>query len=110
MYIFFLKYFYSLLPQAAFELLQFGFIVLFSTFLYECVDYSILFKTTTPYGYKPGDKIHWNQVLTPMGTCAVGFGYWTWFGLFLAALFWMTKFLATLYHICLLYTSDAADE
>jgi hypothetical protein len=48
--------------QELLELIQFIFMILFTVFLIECVDYPLLFKDKLPQDYK-GEKLHLYQVV-----------------------------------------------
>ena len=81
-----------------FELLQFGFIILFTLFLFECVNYDVLFHNADPHrpDFKPGNKTLISDVIK--GECVARFSFPTWMGLLLALVFWATRALATFYH------------
>jgi autophagy-related protein 9 len=87
-----------ILFQEIFELLQFGFIILFTLFLFECIDYDVLFHNSDPHraDYKPGNKTLISDVIRDQ--CVARFSFPTWLCLLLALAFWCTRALATFYH------------
>ena len=84
--------------QETFELLQFGFIILFTLFLFECVNYDVLFHNADPQrtDFKPGNKTLLSDVIKDQ--CVARFSFPTWICLLLALVFWATRALATFYH------------
>ena len=79
-------------------MLQFGFIILFTLFLFECVNYDVLFHNADPQraDYKPGNKTLLSDVIKDQ--CVARFSFPTWICLLLALVFWATRALATFYH------------
>jgi hypothetical protein len=52
-----------------------GFVVFLITYLFECVDYKILFNIEAPPGKKHGEKVLLNDVIIPFGECATKFSF-----------------------------------
>ena len=79
-------------------MLQFGFIILFTLFLFECVNYDVLFHNADPQraDFKPGNKTLLSDVIKDQ--CVARFSFPTWICLLLALVFWATRALATFYH------------
>ena len=61
--------------QKCFDLIQVGFVVILITYLFECVDYKVLFNIVAPPGKKHGEKVLLNDVTIPWGECAAAFSY-----------------------------------
>ena len=45
------------------------------TYLFECVDYKILFNIEAPPGKKHGEKVLLNDVTIPIGECAAKYSF-----------------------------------
>ncbi len=81
--------------------LQVAFIVFLVTYLYECVNYDVLFRRALPPHHDPDDpleKVYLSDCVVPIGKCATGFSFTTWLALLLALGMWATRALATCYH------------
>ncbi|CAG0891616.1 unnamed protein product, partial [Cyprideis torosa] len=86
--------------QEILELVQFVFVVSFSTFLLRCVDYKILFKDKPPRnGTDPTGKITIDDVLIPASECLVGLPGWLTICLSVATVFWSLRLVKTVYHV-----------
>ena len=66
---FFLPFF-----QKICDLVQVLFIILFTSYLCECVDYNVLFTNKVP-GAKSGEKVHLGDVFKAPGTCIAQFPF-----------------------------------
>lgn len=58
------------------ELLQVVFILFLSVYLYDCVDYSVLFNNSQPEGKVPGEKVTLADVVSPPGECMARLSFW----------------------------------
>ena len=45
------------------------------TYLFECVNYNILFNIEAPPGKKHGEKVLLSDVAQPLGECAASFSF-----------------------------------
>ena len=45
------------------------------TYLFECVNYNILFNIEAPPGKKHGEKVLLSDVTQPLGECAASFSF-----------------------------------
>ena len=45
------------------------------TYLFECVDYNVLFNNKAPKGKTHGEKVLLSDVTTPFGECAAKFSF-----------------------------------
>ncbi|XP_021948196.1 autophagy-related protein 9A [Folsomia candida] len=93
--------FVCIILQEVFELLQFIFVVCFATFLFECVDYPILFGQKLLNTTSPTTKITLDQAVIPMGECVAGFNFWMWTILIVAAVFWLLRLVFVIYNTSL---------
>ncbi|XP_074602936.1 autophagy-related protein 9 [Brevipalpus obovatus] len=92
------------------ELFQFGFVVGFTVFLIDFVDYAILFKDKVPTGHPTGNKITLNDVI--LGYDQVYIGSLQIVLLICASLFWILKGIkviqsAYVYYAIKLFYSEA---
>jgi len=85
--------------QQCFDLIQVGFVVVLITYLFECVDYKILFNIEAPPGKKHGEKVLLKDVIIPLGECAATFSFKTWVFLTVAVSLWLWKLLAVGYQV-----------
>ncbi|KRT79465.1 hypothetical protein AMK59_8431 [Oryctes borbonicus] len=86
--------FLCMLMQEILELVQFVFVVFFTTFLWHCVNYPMLFndkQTTT--------KITLADVILPTDQWLSNFTLWTWVILSIAMLVWMLRLLRSVYNM-----------
>lgn len=83
--------------QEALELGQFIFVVTFSTFLFHCVDYSVLFKNNTTNN-SPSHKTSISDVILSTSECVASMGLITWICILVAAIFWILRLVKVLYH------------
>ncbi|KAL2711532.1 autophagy-related protein 9A isoform X1 [Vespula squamosa] len=88
--------FACMMLQEIFELGQFIFVVTFSTFLFHCVDYSVLFKDKMVN--KP-QKISINDAILSTGECTASMGLITWICILVATIFWILRAVKVLYHL-----------
>ena len=61
--------------QKCFDLIQVGFVVVLITYVFECVDYKILFNIEAPAGKQHGEKVLLSDVTVPVGKCAANFAF-----------------------------------
>lgn len=88
--------FMVMMLQEVLELLQFVFIVSFTVFLAECVDYPMLFKDKLPEDYK-GQKMTISQVTQWVWLSDMSF--LTQVFILISILFWITRLIVVIYHI-----------
>lgn len=91
--------FICMLLSDCFELFQFIFVVTFSSFLLECVDYRILFKEVNPKNFNasqvPPRKLTLADAVRP--DCGSRFPGWLIICLILAAAFWLHRLVRVIY-------------
>ncbi|XP_037562006.1 autophagy-related protein 9A-like isoform X1 [Dermacentor silvarum] len=79
------------------ELAKFVFVVVFSTFLINCVDYPVLFRNKPPP--HNGTKVTMNDVVIPSGQCVARFGFFTWLSLVVATVYWLFRAIRVACHL-----------
>jgi len=82
--------------QETLELLQFIFVVFFTVFMAECINYPLLFKDKLPNDYN-GHKITISELIVP-----VNFGdmrFITQLFVLISVLFWLTRLIVVIYHV-----------
>ncbi|CAG2059997.1 unnamed protein product, partial [Timema podura] len=89
--------FTCMMLQEALELLQFIFVVVFSTFLLHCVDYSILFRNS-PINTS-NNKISLSDAVLPPHECVASLGTVTWLCILVAVIFWFLRAIKVMYHL-----------
>lgn len=79
--------------QQLFELLQFIFIIVFTTFLFTCVDYDILFRNTFPkdFDISLSDKITLPDTIRSHDECMQHFTWKLVLAILAASLFWVMR-------------------
>lgn len=87
--------FACMLVQEILELIQFVFVVSFTTFLVHCVNYPVLFRDKEINS----TKVNIADVVIPLGQCKNSFGLLTWLALITASLVWGFRLLRGLYHM-----------
>lgn len=90
--------FACMMLQETLELGQFIFVVTFSTFLFHCVDYSILFRDTI-MNNTSSHKTSINDALHSPSECAASMGLVTWICILVATIFWIFRAIKVLYHL-----------
>ncbi|XP_076756941.1 autophagy-related protein 9 [Xylocopa sonorina] len=88
--------FACMILQEALELGQFIFVVTFSTFLFHCIDYSVLFKDKVTNN--TSHKTSMNDVVLSTSECVASMGLITWICILVAGIFWILRFVKVLYH------------
>ena len=80
--------------QQVFELAQFIFIIVFTAFLFSCVDYDILFRNKFPSGFEPNvtDKITLPDAFRTHAQCMEHFSWQLVLAILAASLFWLMRF------------------
>ncbi|XP_046420102.1 autophagy-related protein 9A isoform X1 [Neodiprion fabricii] len=89
--------FACMILQETLELGQFIFVVTFSTFLFHCVDYSILFRDNITNNTSHKTSI--NDAIYSPSKCAASMGLITWLCILVAVIFWMLRAVKVLYHL-----------
>ncbi|XP_050715941.1 autophagy-related protein 9A-like [Eriocheir sinensis] len=79
--------------QQLFELLQFIFIIVFTTFLFTCVDYDILFRNTFPKNFNVSqtDKITLPDTIRSHDQCMQHYTWKLVLAIIAASLFWVMR-------------------
>ncbi|XP_078571343.1 autophagy-related protein 9A-like isoform X2 [Branchiostoma floridae x Branchiostoma japonicum] len=77
------------------ELLQFIFVLLFTTFLLQCVHYDVLFGDKNPH---PDRKVTLPEALVPLDQCASSLDSRIVVCLVLASFFWFLRFIKVVYN------------
>lgn len=88
--------FACMILQEALELGQFIFVVTFSTFLFHCIDYSVLFKNKETNSTSHKTSI--SDVILSTSECVASMGLVTWICILVAAIFWILRLVKVLYH------------
>ncbi|XP_012285874.1 autophagy-related protein 9A isoform X2 [Orussus abietinus] len=89
--------FACMMIQEFLELGQFIFVVTFSTFLFNCVDYSVLFKNNVTNN--TSHKTSLSDAILSAGTCIASMNLVTWMCITVAVIFWILRFVKVLYHL-----------
>ncbi|XP_076652143.1 autophagy-related protein 9 isoform X2 [Halictus rubicundus] len=98
MYLYHQKHgFTCMMLQEGLELGQFIFVVTFSTFLFHCVDYSVLFKDKVMNNTSHKTSI--SDAILSTGECTASMGLVTWICILVAAIFWILRAVKVLYHL-----------
>ncbi|GLG98624.1 Autophagy-related protein 9 [Gryllus bimaculatus] len=90
--------FTCMMLQEGLELLQFIFIVVFSTFLFSGVNYSVLFRDDIPSHNRTNHKVSLSDAVLPLDECIGNLGVFAWFCLFVALIFWFLRAAKVVYH------------
>ncbi|PNF28200.1 Autophagy-related protein 9A [Cryptotermes secundus] len=89
--------FTCMILQEILELLQFIFVVMFSTFLLHCVDYSVLFRDNV--NATAHQKISLSDAVLPTSECIANLGALTWVCILVAVIFWALRAIKVIYHL-----------
>ncbi|KZC08899.1 PREDICTED: autophagy-related protein 9A [Dufourea novaeangliae] len=89
--------FACMMLQEVLELFQFIFVVTFSTYLFHCIDYSVLFKDKVTNSTSHKTSI--NDAILPTSKCTASMGLVTWICISVAAIFWILRAVKVLYHL-----------
>ncbi|XP_075990508.1 autophagy-related protein 9 [Anticarsia gemmatalis] len=93
--------FYPMIMSDLFYLLQFIFIVWFSTFLVYCVDYTKLFRNDPDMNRT--DKLSLNDVIYPTSVCVTHISWKWWCLITLSAIIWLMRLVISAYHLYYAY-------
>ncbi|KAH9630330.1 hypothetical protein HF086_004463 [Spodoptera exigua] len=93
--------FYPMIMSDLFYLLQFIFIVWFSTFLVYCVNYTKLFRNEP--GADRTQKISLNDVILPPDVCVKNVAWKWWCLVALCAVIWLMRLIISIYHLYYAY-------
>ncbi|ETN58001.1 autophagy protein 9 [Anopheles darlingi] len=85
--------FYVMMLQKSFELFQFVFVVGLITYMFNCVDYAILFRDKNTES-----KVSLSDAMMGVSECAATIGVFQWLALVLAGLFWTFRLFKFFYH------------
>ncbi|XP_054011794.1 autophagy-related protein 9A isoform X1 [Hylaeus anthracinus] len=88
--------FACMMLQEMLELGQFIFVVTFSTFLFHCIDYSVLFKDKVTNSTSHKTSI--NDAILSTSECTSSMSLVTWICILVAAIFWILRLVKVLYH------------
>ncbi|CAK9827119.1 Autophagy-related protein 9A [Anthophora retusa] len=88
--------FACMMLQEMLELGQFVFVVTFSTFLFHCIDYSVLFKNNVTNSTSHKTSI--SDAILSTCECSASMGWVTWICILVAAIFWILRLVKVLYH------------
>lgn len=80
--------FYVMMLQKVFELFQFVFVVVLITYMFNCVNYSILFNDTNVH-----EKVTLPMAMLSPSECVAVLGGLDWLVLFLAGVFWVFRLM-----------------
>lgn len=93
--------FWCMLLQEVLELLQFLFVVYFTTFLLHCINYPVLFKDVPTN--TNSTKVTLSDVVYTFDECQDNLGFLTWLALFTAFVVWIFRLLRGVYHMIYFY-------
>ncbi|XP_026730706.1 autophagy-related protein 9A, partial [Trichoplusia ni] len=93
--------FYPMIMSDLFYLLQFIFIVWFSTFLVYCVDYTKLFRNDPDANRS--EKLSLNEVIYSPAVCVESISWKWWFLVTLSAIIWLMRLVIIVYHLYYAY-------
>ncbi|KAJ8737382.1 hypothetical protein PYW07_000653 [Mythimna separata] len=93
--------FYPMIMSDLFYLLQFIFIVWFSTFLVYCVNYPRLFRTDPDANRS--EKLSLNDVILPPAVCVQSVAWKWWCLITLCAVIWLMRLVISIYHLYYAY-------
>ena len=91
------KIFVATLLQEVLELLQFIFVVMFTVFLAECVEYEYLFRDKLVPDHLPGTKLSLHDVTKKVGFYEMHF--LTQVFIMISALFWLTRVIVVFHRV-----------
>lgn len=77
--------------QQLFELVQFIFVVVFTSFLFTCVDYDILFRNRSPKNFNATDKITLLDAIRTCDECLEHFNWLLVFIIVLSVVIWLLR-------------------
>uniref|UniRef100_A0A182IPA5 Autophagy-related protein 9 n=1 Tax=Anopheles atroparvus TaxID=41427 RepID=A0A182IPA5_ANOAO len=86
--------FFVMMLQKLFELFQFVFVVMLITYMFNCINYEILFRDKIIVNET---KVSLGDAMMGMSECAATLGGFQWFALLLAGLFWMFRLFKFFY-------------
>ncbi|XP_043262853.1 autophagy-related protein 9A [Colletes gigas] len=89
--------FLCMMLQEMLELGQFIFVVTFSTFLFHCIDYSVLFKNKVTNSTSHKTSI--SDAILSTSECTASMNVITWTCILVAAIFWILRLVKVLYHL-----------
>ncbi|XP_006825096.1 autophagy-related protein 9A-like [Saccoglossus kowalevskii] len=87
--------FSCMMLSEVFELVQFIFIVLFSTFLLQCVDYAVLFGESKD---DPKEKVTLGDAIIPLDQCTSSLDPIIVICIIIAGVFWILRLVKVIYH------------
>ncbi|RZF35752.1 hypothetical protein LSTR_LSTR012050 [Laodelphax striatellus] len=91
-----------------FGLFQFVFVVIFSAYLFYCVDYEILFKNKSPpMKNKTNEKVSLSDALLGCHECVQTFDTKIWCIMIIASIFWLLRAVKVFYHLFQYYDVKA---
>uniref|UniRef100_A0A182JUL2 Autophagy-related protein 9 n=1 Tax=Anopheles christyi TaxID=43041 RepID=A0A182JUL2_9DIPT len=85
--------FYVMMLQKLFELFQFVFVVVLITYMFNCIDYTILFRDNI----LQETKVSLGDAMIGVSECAANLGAFQWLALILAGLFWTFRLFKFFY-------------
>ncbi|XP_039280518.1 autophagy-related protein 9A isoform X1 [Nilaparvata lugens] len=88
-----------------FGLFQFVFVVIFSAYLFYCVDYEILFKNKPPPN--KNEKVSLSDALLGCHECVQTFDTKIWCIIIIASIFWLLRAVKVFYHLFQFYDVKA---
>ncbi|XP_053660713.1 autophagy-related protein 9A [Anopheles marshallii] len=86
--------FYVMMLQKLFELFQFVFVVVLITYMFNCIDYGILFRDKI---IELDTKVSLGDAMIGVSECAANLGAFQWLALVLAGLFWTFRLFKFFY-------------
>ncbi|CAF4745258.1 unnamed protein product [Pieris macdunnoughi] len=93
--------FYPMIMSDIFYLLQFVFIVWFSTFLVHCVNYQKLFRNDP--NITRSDKLSLSDVILPTTECRASISWQWWCLIVLCLIIWLMRLIISIYHLYYAY-------
>lgn len=80
--------------QEVLELFQFLFVVTFTTYIFHCVKYDVLFRSNGNY-----TKLSISDTVYPVQECVADLSGLSWSILTIAGIFWIFRIIKVCYHI-----------
>uniref|UniRef100_A0A1B6D492 Autophagy-related protein 9 n=1 Tax=Clastoptera arizonana TaxID=38151 RepID=A0A1B6D492_9HEMI len=91
--------FACMILQEILELVQFIFVVFFSTFLFNCINYPVLFRDNENNSTVNNRKIALSDAVLSTGQCIENIPLHWWCVIFVSIIFWLFRAVRVVYHI-----------
>lgn len=81
--------FFCMMLEKVLRLLQYIFMVIFCLFLFNCVDYPVLFRDKSVSNKTVNDKVTIRDAVYPYEQCVANVGFWSWLTVMIAVVVWI---------------------